>query len=179
MSPIDDLLKASGLVVKRAESPNGDVRRVFLHAGQVTVATEPAEITTILGSCVAICMWDRDSGIGGMNHYMLPHDIGSNYATPRYAAFATNKLLTQLIEAGADMRRLQAKVFGGACILAGAVRNGGRDLGALNVRVAYERLEAAGIRVVGGETGGMHGRKLVYLSATGDTVVTRVSRVVP
>ena len=179
MTNLDRLLQSSGVVVGQRETASGGLRRIFLHAGQISVATEPTEITTILGSCVAICIWDPGSGVGGMNHYMLPSDIGSNYATPRYASFATSALLAQLAVAGADVRRLRAKVYGGAHILSSGHSNGGRDLGALNVRVAYDRLLGEGIRVVGGETGGVHGRKLVYQSATGDTVVMRVNRVIP
>lgn len=177
MSSLDQLLQSSGLVERREESPPGETRRIFLHAGQIAVSAEPVEIATILGSCVAICLWDPGSGVGGMNHYMLPNDIGSNYVTARYASFATSELLAQLAAAGAQARRLRAKVFGGARILSGGRAEGG-DLGAMNVRVAYELLHGQGIPVVGGETGGVHGRKLSLQSASGETVVMRVSRVV-
>jgi len=91
MTNLDRLLQSSGVVVGQRETASGGLRRIFLHAGQISVATEPTEITTILGSCVAICLWDPGSGVGGMNHYMLPNDIGSNYVTARYASFATSE----------------------------------------------------------------------------------------
>lgn len=180
MSSLDRLLTSSGVWVKREEphARGNGVRRVFVHAGQVWVAQEATEMTTILGSCVAICIWDEIAGIGGMNHFMLPQDIGTHFATPRYANHATTLLLDQLRTAGADPRRMHAKVFGGACILAGAVSSG-RDLGALNVFAARERLLAERIPIVDEHTGGAHGRKIVYQSATGETSVTQVNRVLP
>jgi chemotaxis protein CheD len=141
------------------------------------VAREATEITTILGSCVAICIWDPEAGIGGMNHYMLPYDIGANIATPRYASYATTMLLDQLQAAGADRRRLKAKIFGGSCIL-GVRSEIDHDLGAQNVRVARERLQTERIEIVEEQTGGPHGRKVVCQSATGETTVIKVSRVI-
>lgn len=153
-------------------------RRLFLHAGHIVVAREPTEITTILGSCVAMCLWDPVAGVGGMNHYMLPHDVGANYATPRHAKYATHSLIVQLVQAGAAPHRLRAKVYGGACILTSGFESK-NDLGAANVRVARELLAAERIPIEHEETGGMHGRKLFYQSATGVTTVAKVSRVIP
>ncbi len=177
---LDRLLASSGVFVKRGDPYAGGngVRRVFVHAGQVWVAREATEMTTILGSCVAICIWDVTSGVGGMNHFMLPQDIGTQYATPRYANHATTLLLDQLRAAGANPLRMRAKVFGGARILSGAAFSG-RDLGALNIQVAHERLAAERIPIVAESTGGAHGRKLVYHSATGEASVTQVNRVLP
>lgn len=178
MSSLDRLLMSSGVVVRHGDPRANGARRVFVHAGQVCVAREATEMTTILGSCVAICIWDDVSGIGGMNHFMLPQDIGTHHATPRYARHATVLLLDELRFAGAEASRLRAKVYGGACILGGAVATG-RDLGALNAQVARELLHDARIPIVAEETGGDLGRKLLYHTATGETSVTKVHRVIP
>lgn len=175
---LDHLLKSSGVPVLRGAPPDIDARRLFVHAGQVCVTREATEMTTILGSCVAICIWDALAGIGGMNHFMLPQDMGTNYATPRYAKYATTLLLDELRAAGAEPKHLQAKVFGGACILTHP-GFAGHDLGALNARAARELLSAQRIPIVDDQTGGDHGRKLIYFSATGETHVTRVNRVIP
>ncbi len=172
-------MRVSSMFDQRDESPaSPPIRRIFLHAGHVWAAAEPTEITTILGSCVAICIWDPAAGVGGMNHYMLPHDIGTNHTNARYARFATTMLLEKLLAAGADRRRLRAKVFGGACVLQ-AFADASRDLGAANVRVARERLFDEHIPIVEEDTGGTSGRKLIYLTATGETRISKVSRVIP
>lgn len=179
MSALDRLLQTSGVVVRREEpSAAAAVPRVFLHAGQVLVPREPAEITTILGSCVAIGLWDAVASVGGMNHYMLPRDVGDAYATPRYATYATNLLFEQLQAAGAEPRRLRARIFGGACILNSASTLH-HDLGSQNVRAARELLAARRIPVVEEQTGGMHGRKVIFQTSTGDATVLQVNRVIP
>ena len=159
------------------ESAGGEMRRLFLHAGHLWVSREPAEITTILGSCVAICLWDRVSGVGGMNHYMLPHDVGTEYASPRYARYATRALLEQLGQAGANLYRLRAKVYGGACTLGNAMQSE-RDLGRQNARVARELLLAEHIPVVDEQTGGNQGLKVIFETATGHAAVMKVQRVI-
>ena len=179
MSSLDRLLQTSGVVVRHAEPSGAPGRRVFLHAGQVLVKREPTEITTILGSCVAICMWDAVAAVGGMNHFMLPADIGAAFATPRYATYATNLLIDQLHAAGAELGRLRARIFGGACILAAASAAAAHDLGSQNVRVARELLAARAIPIVEEHTGGVHGRKVVYHTATGEATFLQVNRVIP
>jgi chemotaxis protein CheD len=179
MTSLDRLLRESVVVGHHVEpSPDDGVRRVFLHAGHLWVAREATEITTILGSCVAICMSDPVAGVGGMNHYMLPHDIGSHSASPRYARHATEMLLVRLHELGADPTRLQARIYGGACML-GLTAHAGNDLGTQNVRVAREYLHFYKVAIVAENTGGAEGRRVVYDTATGRAVVTKVHRVIP
>jgi chemotaxis protein CheD len=132
-----------------------------MHAGQLIVTAEPLQITTILGSCVAVCVWDPETRVGGMNHFMRPYDAGPKAASPRYAKYATATLLVDVAAAGANLARLQAKIFGGACIL-DAFRGAGRDLGAQNIAAAREMLAG----------GGVSGRKLVFHTDTGATIVT-------
>src|SRR5690242_14967867 len=125
MSSIGDLLAASGLPINSRASMLADgTRAVYMHAGQFLIATEPTQITTILGSCVAVCVWDPVARIGGMNHFMLPFDSGTQTATPRYAKHATATLLVDVALAGARLTRLRAKIFGGACVMEAFRANG-------------------------------------------------------
>ena len=173
MNTIAQLLASSGLPRHNgdADSANG-ASMIYLHAGHLYIAPEPARITTILGSCVAVCLWDHATGIGGMNHYMLPDDIGAETATPRYANYAIRTLIDSLRQLGASHRRLQAKVFGGASVL--SLVHAGKHLGQKNVEVARARLAEESIPVIEMDTGSNHGRKLIFETATGHTVVTRV-----
>ncbi|MEO8033338.1 MAG: chemotaxis protein CheD [Acidobacteriota bacterium] len=146
---------------------------VYVHAGQMFASPVGTEITTILGSCVAICLWDSAVGIGGLNHYMLPVDKGSSRSSLRHGDSATEQLLAELARFGASRRRLQAKIFGGACILRG-FQQGGSDLGQKNVDVARTLLQNEHIPIVGEDVGGPRGRKLIFSSDNGEALVKRL-----
>ena len=139
------------------------VRAVYLQPGQLHVADSPTVITTILASCVAVCLFDARRRIGGMNHFLLPKALGIDTAPARFGASATQLLLEQMLARGCRMRDLQAKLFGGATVL-GAVP-GTRDripLGDSNVRCAFELLDQAHIPVVASDVGGTRGRKIIF-----------------
>lgn len=146
---------------------------VYVHAGQMFASPLGTEITTILGSCVAICLWDSATGIGGINHYMLPYEKGSSSPSLRHGDYATEQLLGELTRFGASRRRLQAKVFGGACILQ-SFQQSGSDLGQKNVDLARALLQAEHIPIVGEDVGGPRGRKLIFSSDSGEALVKRL-----
>ena len=85
---------------------------VHLHAGQLFVSSQPCTISTVLGSCVAVCIVDPTRGSGGANHYLLPmHVVGGN-ASPRFGNVAIEQLVAKMLLLGARKYDLQAKVFG-------------------------------------------------------------------
>jgi chemotaxis protein methyltransferase CheR len=91
---------------------------VTIQSGEVHVSTRPTTVRTVLGTCVAACLWDPEAGIGGMNHFMLPE--GNDPQMPaRFGVNAMELLINQLMAAGADRSRLRAKAFGGAQVLGG------------------------------------------------------------
>ncbi len=137
----------------------GGRTQVYLHAGQLAVAAEPTAITTILGSCVAVCLFDPVARIGGMNHYLLPHHV-ERERSPRFGTVAIPELVARVLAAGARSAALQAKVFGGASLI-GAFR-GSRNLGEENARLAARLLADAGIPVLDRDVGGTRGRKLIF-----------------
>lgn len=173
MSAIRNLLATSVPRGEEAVYDTGEAAPVYLYAGQLFVSARPARITTILGSCLAMGVWDPVSGVGGMNHYMLPQDVGMNCSTPRYARTAIQELFAQLIAAGANLTRAQAKIFGGACVMA-SFQAGGMDLGTRNTTVAREYLDSARIPVVFEDVGGTRGRKVVFRTDTGTALVRKV-----
>jgi chemotaxis protein CheD len=137
---------------------------VYLHAGQIVVAAEPTAIATILGSCVAVCLWDPEARAGGVNHFLLPHHV-ERERSPRFGNVAVPQLVEALVRAGARRGALVAKVFGGASVL-GRMRQG-RRLGEENVALALRLLEEARIPVLDRDVGGERGRKLVFVSDEG------------
>jgi chemotaxis protein CheD len=136
---------------------------VYLQPGQIVVVTA-CHILTILGSCVSVCLLDSVSGVGGMNHFLLPRGpSGSDSA--RFGDVALPRLLQQVLAIGGARASLRAKVFGGARVL--AQPSAARDLGAENVQVAVHFLEAEGIAILAQHTGGTRGRKLIFQTADG------------
>src|SRR5512133_3111807 len=89
----------------------------YLYPATLFASREPHIINTILGSCVAVCMWDNVLGYGGINHYMLPLWNGKGLASPKYGNIAIRKLYEKMIDLGCSSMNLNAKVFGGADVL--------------------------------------------------------------
>lgn len=145
-----------------ASWPTLDGRQsAYLLPGELHVSAEPCQIRTILGSCVAICLWDQAQRVGGMNHFLLPCSIENKPTSLRFADVATTTLLAKLQRIGCHMRNLQAKIFGGSSMFQSQNRYSS-SLGARNVAAALDLLKSAGIRVVAHETGGTQGRKIVF-----------------
>ena len=139
----------------------GNRTKAYLLPGQLYVSAEPCQIKTILGSCVAICLWDKWRGAGGMNHFLLPSSREGQPASLRYGDEATRVLLELLDGLGCQASNLCAKIFGGAALFQSRSRYG-VSLGAKNVAAALSLMKSAGIPVVAQETGGFQGRKLIF-----------------
>lgn len=141
---------------------------VFLSPGAICCLTEPTVITTILGSCVAVCLWDGRQRIGGMNHFLLPR-CGDAPATPRYGNVACARLLAAMERLGCRQADLRAKIFGGAAVL--PLGTHADTVGAQNVGVALEVLRGHGIPIVARRTGGACGLFLRFYTAGGRVMV--------
>jgi len=144
----------------------GERQRVYVLPGQLHVSREPSEICTILGSCVAICLWDRYRLAGGMNHFLLPASREGKPASLRFADVATKALLEKLLLLGCRFPNLRAKIFGGSLMFQNQDRYAA-SLGAKNVAAALWLMKDAGISVAAQETGGTHGRRIVFHSDDG------------
>ncbi len=132
-------------------------------------------IVTVLGSCVAACIRDRVTGIGGMNHFMLP-DSGGDADSPvsasmRYGTYAMEVLINDLLKAGAHRENLEAKVFGGGNVLRGFVAI---NVGERNAQFVRQYLKAEGIRVVAEDLNDIHPRKVYYFPRTGKVLVKKL-----
>jgi len=138
---------------------------LFVHPGQVATSATPCHYTTILGTCVSVCLVDPVAAVGGLNHFLLPVGAGASFSGTRYGNLAVERLLRELLALGAQRERLQAKVFGG--MTTGRHEGTARDLGANNVNFALEWLEKQAIPVLARDTGGQRGRKLLFHSQDG------------
>ncbi len=135
--------------------------RHYLIPGTIFAAAQPFAISTIVGSGVALCLWDSAHAVGGANHFMLPQGPEDSGNATRYANVANPALLQRLLDLGAERETLEAKIFGGSLPQL-TFGNGGNRLGERNVEVVTRFLNLNGIRLVRSEVGGIRGRKLVF-----------------
>lgn len=135
-------------------------------------------LVTVLGSCVCACLRDRKSGIGGMNHFMLP-DAGGDQGSPladsaRYGAYAMEILINQLLKMGAKREHLEAKVFGGGAVLRGfTVAN----VGERNAEFVLDFLQTESIPVLAKDLLDIYPRKVYFFPASGLVRVKRLKHV--
>lgn len=131
--------------------------------GEYSVGTATSgSISTILGSCVATCLYDEAAQIGGMNHFLLPDGGGSNQSSARYGVNAMELLINDLIKRGASRRALKAKVFGGARMIAGLT-----DIGQKNASFVLDFLRREGIECVSQSLGGTQARRIEFWPGDG------------
>jgi chemotaxis protein CheD len=154
----------------------------YIAQGEYAVdSREDSKITTILGSCVATCLWDPDAQVGGMNHFLLPHGSGTGGGVSSFGANAMELLINALIKSGADRRRFRAKVFGGAEMYKGLT-----SVGSQNAAFVLDYLECEGIPCDGQSLGGSLARRVEFMPAIGaarqkfveDTVIVKPEPVV-
>ena len=139
-------------------------KRVHVGQGDHYVTSDPnVVLTTVLGSCVALCLRDPVAGVGGMNHFLLPEGgADGTAASRRYGAYAMEVLINDVLKAGGRRDRLEAKLFGG-----GRMFDSLSDGGAANAAFAERFLADEGIPVVGGSLGGFGGRRVHYWPVSG------------
>ncbi|MGP6089515.1 chemotaxis protein CheD [Antarctobacter jejuensis] len=131
--------------------------------GDFVISEEDTVIlTTVLGSCIAVCMCDPLRGIGGMNHFLLPNRDGEHGTNVRYGAYAMELLINGLLRQGAERSRLQAKMFGGASMMGNL-----RDIGSSNAAFARRFLSDEGIPCLAESVGGTSARRIRYWPTTG------------
>jgi chemotaxis protein CheD len=150
--------------------PDDAVATVYLHPGQIFTTAEAVLVTTVLGSCIAVCLWDPVAGVAGMNHFLLPASPVRGANDLRYGNTAMERLFEAVTAKGAVPARLVAKVFGGASVIPGFT--GRRHaIGAMNVAAARDALARNGTAISAEQTGGSRGRKLLFHTGHGAAYV--------
>lgn len=146
--------------------------------GELYVSLHGEMITTVLGSCVSACIRDREKGIGGMNHFMLPteskhsHAWGGDALDTRYGSWAMEALINEILKRGGRRGYLEVKLFGG-----GAVLENMTDIGERNIDFVRHFLAEEGLKVVAEDLGGKRPRKVLYFPDTGACRVRRLNEV--
>jgi chemotaxis protein CheD len=140
--------------------------------GEFFASREPAIVETLLGSCVAACLFDPIQGVGGMNHFLLPRPCQTDPILARYGVHAMELLIQSILQAGGKKQQLQAKVFGASAVLA-------LDLARINVPEANERfirefLAGSGIPLHAERLGGTRPLRVRMFTDTGKVLVKAV-----
>lgn len=143
--------------------------------GEYYVTTGDKLIVTVLGSCVAVCLRDKYTGIGGMNHFLLPNDgngdSGLLTESARYGVYAMELLINHLLKMGANRSRFEAKVFGGGNVLRGMTVN---NVGQRNAEFVLDYLDVEQIPVVAQDLLGEFPRKVYFFPDTGQVLIKKI-----
>jgi chemotaxis protein CheD len=153
-----------------------DCNAAKISPGEYYYTDQDMVIVTVLGSCVSACIRDRISGIGGMNHFMLPDGASSDRDSPvsesmRYGTYAMEVLINQLLKGGARRENLEAKVFGGGNVLRGFTSI---NVGERNANFVLKFLQAEQIKITGEDLNDIYPRKVYFFPKTGRVLVKKL-----
>lgn len=144
----------------------------FLKPGFILFADEPTVISTVLGSCVSVCLFDRKMKAGGMNHFKYPYAPDKDKATACFGNASTFHLIRLMIHGGSKKRNLEAQIFGGA----NDPDITTQDIGQKNIKAAKDTLASEGVKVVSEDIAGSKGRKIVFNTQTNEIAILKVDK---
>jgi chemotaxis protein CheD len=165
--------------INRYWDEKNDIFAAKILPGEFYVSVSGELITTVLGSCVSACIRDRKTGIGGMNHFMLPTDIKRKTSswndTPvnmqtRYGNIAMERLINVILASGGKRSNLEIKLFGG-----GKVLQIDTDIGGKNIEFVKQYLITEGLKIAVEDVGGVYPRKVLYFPKTGRVRVKKLA----
>lgn len=139
--------------------------------GEYFVSNEEIVIMTVLGSCIAACIWDGKARVGGMNHFMLPDGEGGD-GSGRYGSFAMELLINEMLKLGARRETMQAKIFGGGQVMAGFTT---MNVGERNTKFVIDYLATERIPIVSQDVLDIHPRKVCFFPTSGKALVKRLA----
>jgi len=154
---------------------------IKLLPGDFDVVNGKEMLVTVLGSCIAACIRDTKSGIGGMNHFLLPTEKKKgqtnnwndyNCEATRYGDLAMEQFINNIISMGGKRENFEAKIFGGAQMFTTTLS----DVGAQNIAFVNEYLKTEKIRITKDDTAGTNARKVYYIPSTGEVFLKRITR---
>ena len=164
--------------VRRAWHDAHDTYAARLLPGEYYVTRSDEGIYTTLGSCISACIRDRVTGVGGMNHFMLPASVSADRDSwrstslseaTRYGNFAMEHLINDILKNGGQKKNLEVKIFGGGRIMSNMT-----DVGMRNITFVYDYLKTEDLTVVSEDVGDVYPRMVVYFPLTGKVRVKRL-----
>jgi len=148
-------------------------KKIFILPGEVAVSRQPATISTLLGSCVSICLYSRELKAGGMNHFMLPTGENENMKG-KYGDYATGKLVEMMRRLGSNSENLEARIYGGGSVVGHL--DSGMSIGPKNILMAERLMAQYRIPIKRKEVGGNNGRKIFFNTETGEVDVKIIEK---
>jgi chemotaxis protein CheD len=156
-----------------------DISSVYLYPGAIYIAEEPTIVTTVLGSCVSVTMFSPVLQRGAISHCTLPGCRFLNSCndscieTFKYVDCTLRHMLRHFRTLGVQNETLEIKIFGGADTLKSVSSN---TIGTQNVKSALDVIKAEKLRVIAADVGDSFGRKIIFLSHTGEVFVKRLKK---
>ncbi|MDI6789659.1 MAG: chemotaxis protein CheD [Thermodesulfobacteriota bacterium] len=145
--------------------------------GEYYATADGEVISTMVGSCIATCIFDEEHKIGGMNHFMLPGVVSPQNLllteAGRYGMFAMELLIGELIKMGGNRKKFKAKIFGGGHVI--KFRKADGNVPQANIDFAKKFLELEGIPLLAEDVGGDNGRKIFFFTHTNKALVRRIA----
>jgi len=161
--------------VKRYWNKNNNKITAQILPGELFVTKADEMIITVLGSCISACIRDPWSGVGGMNHFMLPASKNMNItdgSAARYGNFAMEQLINEILKNGGQRKNLEVKLFGGGQVLANMT-----DVGKRNIDFALEYLQLEGLKLIAEDLGDRYPRKVQYCPSSGSARMKKLRAV--
>jgi chemotaxis protein CheD len=164
--------------IKRYWDKQNDIEAAKLLPGDYYVTSNHELLTTVLGSCISACIRDKVTGIGGMNHFMLPettqHKLNAGAEAvvgnaTRYGNYAMEHLINTILENGGKRKNLEVKIFGGGKIIPTL-----GDVGSKNVQFVLEYIDTEALRLVSQDLGDIYPRKVNFYPKTGKVRMKKI-----
>ncbi len=164
--------------IKRYWDRENNIVGARILPGEYYVTTENELTITVLGSCIAACIRDRVTGIGGMNHFMLPETTEQKLSAGeeavvgnamRYGNYAMEHLINMILANGGKRKNLEVKVFGGGKIIPTA-----GDVGQRNIDFVLEYIDTEALKIVSQDLGDIYPRKVIFFPKTGKVRMKKI-----
>ncbi len=164
--------------IKRYWDIKNNIVAAKILPGEYYVTNINEVVTTVLGSCIAACIRDKETGVGGMNHFMLPEtneqklNAGAEHVVgnaTRYGNYAMEHLINVILSNGGKRKNLEVKLFGGGKIIPTL-----GDVGLNNINFVLEYIDTEALQLVSQDLGDIYPRKVIYFPKTGKVRMKKI-----
>ncbi|TPE51547.1 chemoreceptor glutamine deamidase CheD [Maribrevibacterium harenarium] len=161
------------LATRKYHDRQFDIMAVKVLPGEYYATQDDVMITTLLGSCVAVCLYDPKIHAGGMNHFLLPEGDASDFLSEsgRYGVYAMEMLINHLLKLGARRERFRAKIFGGGNVIRGMTHN---NVGGNNADFIQTYLKNEGIPIEASDLLDIYPRRVNFFPASGRVMMKKL-----
>jgi len=164
--------------IKRYWDKTHNIVAAKILPGEYYVTASNELVTTVLGSCISACIRDKEHGVGGMNHFMLPETTANKLNkgveavvgnATRYGNYAMEHLINTILANGGKRKNLEVKLFGGGKIIPTM-----GDVGARNVEFVLEYIDTEALKLLSKDLGDIYPRKVIYFPSTGKVMMKKI-----